>query len=324
MNNVIVVGAGKIGQERIKALETLGENIVAVVDTDEKLLTKYRNYTTVYEIEKRILSGVDWIFVCTPHDDTGGIVKWALLNEYNVLSEKPLGRTYDEAKNILYFNKVDNFGRARSKINVGFNYRFYKGVNQLIRDTLTGLFGDVISVNMVLGLSNPAGTEKTWRLDPKRAGSGSIIYAGIHLIDLALILSQGNLKPKTSIKWSGFWNTGIEEEIHILATDGKAVYNIQSSVNRWRSTFRIEVNGTDGYGIVEGRNRYYGNQTYIRGKRWGWQSGKTQRESEELVVDYDGEDSFIEETRAVLYGSNVVTAGNMQDNLKCLEFIESL
>ena len=78
---------------------------------------------------------------------------------------------------------------------------------------------------------------------------------------------------------------------------------MQISIVKWRSTFRIEINGDDGYGIIDGRNRSYGNQKYIFGKRWGWQSGKSQLESEELILESNGEDVFIKETESLLFGN---------------------
>jgi hypothetical protein len=41
-------------------------------------------------------------------------------------------------------------------------------------------------------------------------------------------------------------------------------------------------------------------------------------------VDYDGEDSFLEETKAVLYGDSEIKPATWEDNLKCLQFIENL
>ena len=323
--NAIVVGAGMIGKERIKVLNKLGVNVLCIVDPTKPEKYEYKPVcpsTWADSIEHCWeIDHADWVFVCTPHDETIEIVRWALKNKCNVLAEKPLGRTIDEFNSI--FTYVPNKGKV---CNVGFNYRFYKGVRQLLIDCQNKLFGDLISVNMVLGLSNAPGTEKTWRLDPEKAGSGSIIYAGIHLIDIAMLIGNGDL-IKMGFATSGrFWKTGIEEEMHILAKDkNNTIYNIQSSVDRWRSTFRIEVNGTEGYGIVEGRNKHYGPQTYIRGKKWGWQSGKSQRESEEIVVSgYDGEDSFYEETKAVLFGCNdYPLPATHIDNLNALKFIEN-
>ena len=303
--NIVVVGAGAIGKERIKCIKELGENLVAVIDPLAKIPKKrsdwnYLQYSSIEEY--REYDNIDWVFVCTPHHVSPVIVELAIKNNCKVLVEKPLMANFDKS----------------AKINVGFNYRYFKGVKQLLQDVKDNLFGELISVNMVLALGDPPGSEKTWRLDPEKAGRGAILDPGIHLIDLAMVMSEGKLGEKVSFEWRGYWNTGIWEESHILARSGNVIFNIQSSVNRWRNTFRIEVNGVDGYGIVEGRNRHYGNQTYRRGKRWGWQDGQSQKESEELVVDYDGEDSFLEETRAVLEGGGATHL----DNERCLNFIK--
>lgn len=316
--NIIVVGAGMIGKERIKALELLGENITCVVDTAYPHL-KYKWMSDIKFSGE--VDNADWVFVCTPHDETARIVEYLLELNMNILVEKPLGRTLDEYYSIMNYKQK----HATNRINLGFNYRFFKGVRQLLIDCQNKVFGDLVSVNMILSLGDGPGSEKTWRLDPEKSGMGAILDPGIHLIDLAMLISKGSLRPIHAYPWSGFWNTGIEEEMHLLATDeNETIYNIQASVCHWRNTFRIEVNGTEGYGIVEGRNRFYGNQTYRRGVRWGWKSGKSQRDSEELIVDYDGEDSFIEETKAVLNGCKDIQPGTHEDNRRCLEFIDKL
>jgi predicted dehydrogenase len=320
--NIVIVGAGMIGKERIKALETLGENIVAIVDT-ESIKSKYPVYpnmdSCIQNCFKFNYQTIDWVFICTPHHETPKIAKQALANGFNILAEKPLGRDLYEYQHIeKYINE--------QKVNVGLNYRFYKGVNQLLQDYNNDVFGKLISVNMILALGDPPGSEKTWRLNLDKAGRGAILDPGIHLIDIAIKMSGHTLKPVAKKFWKGFWDTGIEEESHVIAKDViGTIYNIQASVCRWRNNFRIEVNGTEGYGIVEGRNRNYGNQTYRRGRRWGWQYFKSQRDSEELVIDYDGEDSFLEETRAVLYGTtSPIKPATHLDNERCLEFIDNI
>ena len=81
------------------------------------------------------------------------------------------------------------------------------------------------------------------------------------------------------------------------------------SIVKWNSTFRIELYGANGYGIVEGRDRSYGEQYYRRGEKWGWQSGKNQKETEEIVSTDDGSDIFKKELLAVLNP-------NIENNIK--------
>ena len=300
--NIVIIGYGAIGQERGDALNKLGFNPI-IVDPAH----------SPYSIEEALSYNPEWVFICLPHNLVMGYIE-ECEGVKNFLIEKPCGRTIAECEGIK--NRVVYGG----KINVGFNYRFYKGIRALLQDVKDNWFGDLISVNMILALGDGPGTEKTWRLDPLQAGFGAMLDPGCHLIDLAMLISEGTLEPQKNLNVSKFWNTGFQEEVHCLATDkNNVIYNIQASKVRWRNTFRIEVNGTDGYGVVEGRNRNYGPQTYRRGRRWGWKSGKSQRESEELIVSYDGEDSFFEETKAVIRGSE--EAATHQDMERILKFL---
>jgi predicted dehydrogenase len=260
--NIVVVGAGAIGKERIKALRLLGENIVAVIDPYDipKELKdwdylQYPNLESYFECNN---DRIDWMFVCTPHENICSYVNYGLSKGWNILAEKPLGRKLEEVKGMKFKNTF-----------VGFNYRFYKGVAQLLKDCKEKVFGDLISVSMTLALGDAPRTEKTWRLNPKPAGRGAILDPGIHLIDLMFQITDKPLKTHAFHSTDAFWKTGIEEECHLIASDGETIFNIQASKVRWRNEFKIQVNGTEGYGIVEGRNRNYGNQTYRRGKRWG-------------------------------------------------------
>ena len=63
----------------------------------------------------------------------------------------------------------------------------------------------------------------------------------------------------------------------------------------------MEINGTDGYGVVTGRGRSYGVQEYRTGKRWGWMKGKSQTESEHVVLVSSGEEVFADEMDALLF-----------------------
>jgi predicted dehydrogenase len=154
----------------------------------------------------------------------------------------------------------------------------------------------------MLGHGNSPGMEKSWKLDPIQCGGGSLLDPCIHLLDLVLCLASGTVSVRGGCAWSGFWNTGIEEESHFILSDSKGViYNIQSSLNRWKSTFSFSINGTDGYGVVDGRGKSYGPQSYKTGKRWAWLEGVNQRDTELVVIDQDNvENSFFTETASIL------------------------
>jgi predicted dehydrogenase len=160
-----------------------------------------------------------------------------------------------------------------------------------------------MSVNMTLGHGCDPNILKTWKLDPLRAGGGCLIDPGVHLLDLCSLIGRSPLTVSGGCAWNGFWNTGVEEECRLLLDAGGFPIDLEISIVRWRSVFRLEIHGQDGYGIVNGRNRSYGKQTYVRGRRWGWQSGVSQADSEERVLESAGEDVFADEMDALFFGA---------------------
>jgi predicted dehydrogenase len=305
------IGAGMIGKERITALLELIKTgrpieLCAVYDPYLKGKSDFlqkNNLRLANSIEEISSARPDWIFIATPHDVAVELAKRFLSRGHNVLVEKPLGRNWAEAGDILAAQVREN------QLFVGCNYRFYEGINAALMDMRRKLFGNIISVNMLLGHGGSPKDQGSWKLDSEKAGGGVLIDPGIHLLDLCKCMFGDQIGVENVLSWRGFWKTGIEEEAHVLMHSGPSIINLQLSVARWRSTFRIEINGDDGYGIVEGRGRSYGRQRYLRGKRWGWSSGKPQRETEELVADTDGDRVFQDEINALLFGGPAEAIG---------------
>ncbi len=301
---IAVIGTGLIGCERIEALQLISKatnnkiTISSIFDTNQDTLLKAQHKYQV-SIAKDLSSifqeKPDWVFIATPNDVVKDITKQAFEIGANVLMEKPFGRSLAECEEIIRLKP------SHCKLHIGFNYRFFDGIEAALHDTKSGKFGQLISVNLVLGHGNSPGMEKSWRFQPSKGGDCATDL-GVHLFDLILQLSSYQPSIKFAKSWSGFWNTGIEEEFHFIAIDNNGtIFNGQTSLNRWRSTFRMEINGTEGYGIVEGRGRSHGSQSYRTGKRWGWLTGQSQAASETLIIENnDCSNSFIKETMSIL------------------------
>ena len=292
-----IVGFGLIGRERLKALQSLAPSVVVVGVSDPALTSETLggDVPLLPDLDALIRIEPDVVIVATPHDIAVPIVSTLLATGTRVLIEKPLGRTGAEAEALVLAQAHPG------QLHVGFNYRFLAGVSALLSDAAAGWFGNLISATMTLGHGGSPGDEETWKLDPQRAGGGCLLDPGVHAIDLLTVLLGTDLDVCGASTWKGFWNTGIEEEGHVLLrAPGGALGRAELSVARWRSTFRLEVNGTEGYGVVTGRGRSYGPQEYRRGRRWGWMNTGRQADSEELVVLDPGEESFVRETEALL------------------------
>jgi predicted dehydrogenase len=323
---IFLIGVGLIGKERLLALDSIREKrgtveISGIYDPffkDKKNIEDKFNVKFFESFEEIYKINPDWVFISTPHDIAVDYGKELLSKGFRVLIEKPLGRNLTEAQT-LYDSAAD-----KSKLWVGFNYRFFEGINSLLRDIRNNKFGRLISVNFILGHGCHPNITDGWKLDPVKAGGGCLIDPGIHFIDLARIMSNDKLKIKGGLCWDGFWKTGIEEECHLLFEGNKTVYNLQISIVKWRSTFRIEVNGEDGYAVINGRNRSYGKQSYIIGERWGWQKGKSQKDSEILINESDGEDVFLKETESLLFPDkgDIIRPCNAEEALENMRILE--
>jgi predicted dehydrogenase len=301
MIRVAVIGAGLIGKERllaIRALEQSGHpvSLAGIFDVNTELAQKAAaEFGTVSFPSMQALyeSSPDWIVVALPHDTAVGVAEAALKISAHVLMEKPMGRDLAEAKRLLTAGK--------DRLHIGFNYRFYEGIAKAMQDAKQGRFGDLISVDFLLGHGCYPGQEKTWKLNDERAGGGCLIDPGIHLLDLCLQLAPDGFEVAGGRSWKGFWKTGIEEDVSLVLSSGSFAVNLHVSIVHWRSVFRMAIDGTDAYGVVSGRNRSYGDQSYTFGPRWGWQNAPSQAASERIEIQTDGNNAFIRETQAILF-----------------------
>lgn len=305
MTRVALVGLGLIGGERLEAIETLRRQgrpvaIAGVFDPDRTKsadAVARTGATAAADLAALASLQPDWFIVATPHDTAVEILPALLATGARVLVEKPLGRSLPEAEALVQQSGPDQLW-------VGLNYRFFAGINALIDDVKRARFGRPIALNAIVGHGGAPGMERSWKLDPIRAGGGALIDPGIHLIDLALLLAGEPLSIRGGSSWAGFWKTGVEEECHLLLGGRRLpVANLQVSIVRWRSSFRVEFHGEDGYGIVEGRGRSYGPQTYRRGTRWGWRSAASQADAEEWIVESKADDAFVRELDALFFGT---------------------
>lgn len=306
MTRVALVGLGLVGRERLSALVSLREkgrplDIVSLLDPfapDGQAIANHVGAPLAATLADLLSREPEWVVVATPHDEASRLLPPLLKSGAGVLVEKPLGRSAAEAESLA------GWSERSGQLWVGFNYRFFEGVTGLIGDVRTGWFGPLVSLTMVMGHGGSPGDQDTWKLHPGRAGGGALIDPGVHLLDLCRLLAGGSPDVVGGRAWGGFWETGVEEECHLLLTGADLpIVNLSVSIVRWRSTFRMELLGVDGYGVVEGRNRSYGNQIYRRGRRWGWQQAVTQADSEEHVVTASGEDVFEREIDAIVFGN---------------------
>lgn len=324
MKSINLIGAGLIGVERMKALQSLQKRDYPIVlkYVFDPYQPKLMNYAATYgfkpvsTIEEMLDIPCDLLVIACPHDVATELTCRALMAGHAVLLEKPMGRFLEEAEAI-----AQSAIKGNGRLWLGLNYRFMPGLASLRQDLLMHRFGQLISLNMKIGHGGSPGDEKTWKLDSTRCGGGALLDPGIHMIDLMRYFF-GVLPTLVSVQsWSGFWKTGIEEEVSLMFHHDGTLIHLQISLVNWVSTFEVMALGTDGYGKVVGRGRSYGSQIYRRGQRWGWRGSKSQSASEEEVVNDSCENSFADEMAGIL-GMPSLVAGTTVELPQALELMQ--
>ena len=295
--SILICGLGLIGKQRLEAV--LDSDLFQKVYVYDPYL---RAVPTNFEDRVQLIKVIPkpsevhftHVIISTPHSEVVNILQKIKSHKPKILLEKPMGRNLPEAEEILRLTKD-------CVLSIGFNYRFMDGIEKLKEVLIRGDLGEINSVRLDLGHGGAPEDADSWKLNKERAGGGSLLDPGIHLIDLIVHLFS---KKATNISidgvnfWSGFWKTGIEESSMVLGRVGSTPFICISSIVAWRTRFLIEVIGTNGYVIINGRGRSDGPQSLIIGQRWGWKNANSQLDSEDKSVVMLKDSSILKETNA--------------------------
>ena len=193
-----IIGTGGVANYRHinELLKCDNAKIVALCDIDEAALKRSAEKAGVapekcYADYRELIADpeVDAVEVCTPNFCHAEIARAVLAANKPLNLEKPIAMTYEEAASIVEAEKKSAaFGMTC------FTYRFMPAVRYAKRLVDDGLIGNIVGLNVAY-LKNSAyweGRPLEWRFEKEKAGSGVVGDLGVHLIDLAQLLS-GNI-----------------------------------------------------------------------------------------------------------------------------------
>ena len=203
-----VIGCGGISQVHIAALKGLeGVEIAAVCDIRADRLEKAvektgaKGYTDWKEVVA--LKDIDVVHVCLPHYLHAPVTIAALQAGKNVISEKPMATTADDARAMIAASEKEGAGI----LGIIFQNRYNPSVQQakgIIESGEMGAFKGMTA--SVCWLREGAYyTESGWRGDVRTEGAGSLINQSIHTLDLLSYLGG----PIEKVRGSVF--TGLNE-----------------------------------------------------------------------------------------------------------------
>ena len=303
---ILVIGHGLIGKQRARALWALsqdaaiaklgGVTLAGTVDPQPRPADLYGgapHYATLADVPP---ASFDAAVIAIPHHLIAGVAGEILGRRIPALLEKPLGLNIGEAE------RIATLAAGTSKpCYVGYSFRFLPTLRQAFARVADGYLGKLRSVDLIFAHGGHPKSGSEWKLQPEAAGGGVLVDPGVHVLDLALCFVPG-AKIHAAAASTGFWKTGIEEDVHVTLTKDDVVISVRVSVIRWANTFRCELVGEDGYALIDGRGGTYGNHMLRFGKRWAWADGRGQpQRATEEVFDLGTEARYLEEeTRAVI------------------------
>ena len=331
---VLVIGHGLIGKQRARALAALekseqhaGLRLAGTVDPvprSAELFPSAPHYTDLVQVPD---ASFDAAVIALPHHLAAAAAARVVSSGKPILIEKPLALNAAGAKEIATLA-----GRIALPSFVGYNYRFLPTMQKVFERLRSGHFGELRSVDMMIGHGGHPRSTDDWKLRPEQAGGGVLIDPGVHLLDLALQVVP-DVVCSAAQATRGFWKTGIEEDVSAILTSGRTLVSVRVSLIRWVNTFRLEFVGEDGYALIDGRGGTYGAQTIRLGKRWGWNdgSGRTQRATEEVFDFGPANISLDDEISAVALAwlsGNVSTSlphpASIAEGLRVAELCDSM
>jgi len=226
MNNVVVTSVSEINKNR---LNTIADKF--------NVAERYVDYKEMLE-----KSDVEAVVIATPTNTHKEVAIASLKAKKNILVEKPLARTYAEAKHI-----VDAAKKNKKKIMVGMNLRFRPDA-MLLRSILnSGELGTPFYIKCAW-VRRQSSTEK-WFTKRIESGGGVIIDLGISLLDLSLWLLD--YPPVESVSSQCFYQNlkNVEDTaISFIRCKGNSVINIETSWSMQveKDIFNVTVYGTKG------------------------------------------------------------------------------
>jgi predicted dehydrogenase len=264
MKNVAIIGAGLQAKRRGPVIKEDPQfHLAAVVDRVEDRARGFvQQFGGRASTDWRPVvndPAIDVVLVLTYPDSHADIAIAALEAGKDVLCEKPLTRTKEEARRVL--QTVQTTGRI---LKCGFNHRHHPAVAEAYRLFHEGEIGKPVFGRGRYGIAGRQGLEKEWRSDPKIVSGGQLMEQGIHLVDLFRWF-LGDFARVTGLMSTTRWPIQPLEDNGFVVMQNRdgVVVSIHSSLTQWINLFEFEIYGEKGSLTVQGLGSSYGVEKLI-------------------------------------------------------------
>jgi predicted dehydrogenase len=180
-----IVGCGNIGHHHAERYQKVGATVVGGVDVDESAREEFADEFDAITCEgpEQLYDSVDAVSVTTPNRFHAEYAVSALEAGLDVLVEKPLAHTLEDAERI-----ADAAGDAEGFCMVGFHTRFENEVEVLHQYRQDGRLGEVNHVEASYVRRRGVPARGSWFTRRAVSGGGALIDIGVHSLDLSMYL----------------------------------------------------------------------------------------------------------------------------------------
>lgn len=311
-----IIGYGKMGQIRARAIEASGRGeVVVVYDPAPPLDSPYSLAESPEEIIQA--SNLDAVFVCTPNYLNPSLVCSSLDTGKHVFSEKPPAFNADGVCRIRQHEETS----VGCKLMYGFNHRHHPSIVRMKQIVDSGELGRILWMRGRYGKEVDESYFYGWRADPKKAGGGIFLDQGIHMLDLFLHLGGGFDEVQAMVSNLYWRQVSTEDNVfaNFRSSETGICASLHSTMTQWGYLFSLEVCLEKGLMTLNGlktSSGCYGQETLaIRQRRTNNEEQTTYNEdpswNSEIAHFFDG----IEQDRPITMGSSL-------DALRVMELVD--
>ncbi|ACD90923.1 oxidoreductase domain protein [Chlorobium limicola DSM 245] len=324
MINCAIIGYGKMGKIRAKALEDTGRaRVVGVFDAEKIEDEKYHIYSMDTEAIEDLK--VDAVFVCTPNYRIPILCRNALLSGKHVFAEKPPAFNASDVEDVIVAEE-----RSGLILMYGFNHRHHDSIKKIKQVVENKELGKILWMRGRYGKEVNEAFFDGWRAKKELAGGGIMLDQGIHMLDLFMYLG-GEFDEIQSIVSNLYWKIdGIEDNVFLNLRSNKTgiCASLHSTMTQWRYLFSLEVFLEGGAIILNGlktTSGAYGDEV-LSIKRNPGHTHDGSYDSEERIV-YKMNNSWISEVNHFIdciEFNKKVEIGNSCDALNVMKVIDKI
>lgn len=252
---IAVVGCGDIAKSMLLIFKiTKGIDVVDLCDLNierlkkqGKLFKKAGQYTDFNKMFEE--TDADAVYLAVPHNLHYPIMKSAIAHKLHMLCEKPITIKTKDAIEI-----VDEAKKANLKIAVNYQYRYDSKCYRLVKAVQNNNLGKINFIRCIVPWKRDKDYFEAapWHAFKEKAGGGTLITQGSHLLDIILWMCNSEIKKANGVcKQLKFKDVEVEDYCfaELELENNIAVQFLSTMAAPVEGAIVLEVFGENGFGV---------------------------------------------------------------------------